>query len=177
MSESERLDHLNRLLDDRTLPVTPRLIGLLVLLFGQPLSRIVRIPRDAVTVDNAQVTIRLGQHPLTLPPEVATIVQEHLAQISRQRNEAAHPAQRWLFPGLQPGEPLHLFSPSIMLKQIGLPARAVRNTAWQQMVYHAPAAVLADELGTQRDTVTRHARTAGADYAGYPSVAHPTAPD
>ena len=30
-----------------TCPSTPRLIGLLVLLFGQPLSRIVRLPRDA----------------------------------------------------------------------------------------------------------------------------------
>ena len=170
MSETERLDHLNRLLDDPTLPVTPRLIGLLVLLFGQPLSRIIRIPRDAVTVDDELVTIRLGQHPLTLPPDIAMIIREHLGKLGQRRNQAGHPDQRWLFPGLQPGEPLHQSSPSIMLKQIGLPARAARNTAWQQMVYQASAAVLADELGTQRGTVTRHARLAGAEYASYPGA-------
>ena len=102
MSETERLDHLNRLLDDPTLPVTPRLIGLLVLLFGQPLSRIIRIPRDAVTVDDELVTIRLGQHPLTLPPDIAMIIREHLGKLGQRRNQAGHPDQRWLFPGLHP---------------------------------------------------------------------------
>ena len=81
------------------------------------------------------------------------------------------PDQRWLFPGLQPGQPLHVFSASNMLKEIGLPARAARNTAWRQMVQQAPAAILADGLGAERSTAARHAKIAGADYASYPTSA------
>ena len=68
MSEGERLDQINRLLAG-DLPATPRLIGLLVLMFGQPLSRIVRLPRDSVTVIDGQASLRLDRHPLELPPE------------------------------------------------------------------------------------------------------------
>ena len=169
MSEGARLDQLNRLLDDHDLPATARLIGILVLMFGQPISRIVRLPRDGVTVTADQTRLRLGRHALDLPPEVAAVVHDHLAQINEHRNEAGHPQQRWLFPGLQPGQPLHVFSAAGMLKEIGLPARAARNTAWRQMVRQAPAAILADGLGVQRGTAARHATTAGADYASYPN--------
>ena len=44
---------------------------------------------------------------------------------------------------------LHVFSVAGMMKAIGLPARAARNTAWQQMVQQAPAAILADGLGAR----------------------------
>ncbi|GAA3707484.1 hypothetical protein GCM10022204_26750 [Microlunatus aurantiacus] len=171
MTESERLDQLNRLLHDRTLPATPRLIGLLVLMFGQPLSRVVRLPRDAVAVADGQTSLRLGRHALDLPPEVEAVVHDHLAHITDHRNEAGHLEPRWLFPGLQPGQPLHVFSAAGMLKEIGVSARAARNTAWQQMVQQAPAAILADGLGAQRGTAARHAKLAGADYASYPGAA------
>lgn len=81
----------------------------------------------------------------------------------------AIPKERWLFPGLQSDQPLHLLSGSGIVKQIGLSARAARNTAWRQMVHRAPAAILADGLGTERGTAAHHARAAGADYASYPS--------
>ena len=169
MSEGERLDQINRLLDDHDLPVTPRLIALLVLLFGQPLSRIVRLPREAVIIADDRTSLRLGRHAIELPHEVAQVVHDHLAQINDHRNEAGHPEQRWLFPGLQPGQPLHLFSASGMVKQIGLSARAARNTAWRQLVQQAPAAILADGLGAERGTAAHRAKVAGADYASYPS--------
>jgi len=58
-----------------------------------------------------------------------------------------------------------------MVKQIGLSARSARNTAWRQMVHQAPAAILADELGTQRGTATRLAKLAGVDFESYPASA------
>ena len=140
-------------------------------MFGQPLSRIVRLPRQAVSVADGQTSLRLGRHPLDLPPEVKAVVHDHLAHITDHRNEAGHLEPRWLFPGLQPGQPLHVFSAAGMLKEIGVSARAARNTAWQQMVQQAPAAILADGLGAQRGTAARHAKLAGADYASYPGAA------
>ena len=53
------------------------------------------------------------------------------------------------------------------LKEIGLPARVARSTAWRQMVQQAPAAILADGLGAQRGTAAHHAKIAGADYASH----------
>ena len=43
-----------------------------------------------------------------------------------------------------------------LLKQIRVPARAARNTAWQQVVHQTLAAILANELGMRRGTATRH---------------------
>lgn len=145
-------------------------------MFGQPLSRIVRLPHDSVAVTADETSLRLGRHSLALPSEVATVVHDHLAHITKNRNEAGHPEQRWLFPGLQPGQPLHVFSAARMLKEIGIPTRAARNTAWRQMAQQAPAAILADGLGAQRGTAARHAKIAGADYASYPNNARPAPP-
>ena len=86
---------------------------------GQPLSWIVRLPRDSVTVTDGQTSLRLGRHALEVPSEIATVVHDHLAQINEHRNEAGHPEQRWLFPDLQPGQPLHVFNASSMLRESG----------------------------------------------------------
>ena len=121
-------------------------------------------------ITNDQTSLRLGRHPIELPPDIAAIIHDHLAQINDHRNEAGHPEQRWLFPGVQPGQPLHLVSAAGMVKQTGLSARAARNTAWRQMVQQAPAAILADALGAERGTAAHHAKVAGANYASYPSI-------
>ncbi len=129
MSEGERLDQLNRLLDDHDLPVTARLIGLL-----GPDVRAAALP-DRPSPPKRRDDHRRSDQPaprparLDLPPEVAAVVHDHLAQIDANRNEAGHPERRWLFPSLQPGQPLHVFSAAGMLKEIGLPARTARNTA------------------------------------------------
>lgn len=75
-----------------------------------------------------------------------------------------------LFPGTQPGQPLHVYSARHMLHVIGIPTRAARIGTWLQLVREAPPSVLADALGVHPNTAMRYANLAGADFLGYPAL-------
>ena len=107
MSQQERLDHLRRVLAHDDLHVAHRLVAVLVLLFGQPISKIVRLRRDDVTVTADAVTLRLSDDPLTLPAPVAELMTAFLADPRYRRNTAANRDSPWLFPGTSPGRLLH----------------------------------------------------------------------
>ena len=78
MGRRHRVDQLLRLLDDDTLPVAGRLLAVLVLLFGQPVSKLVRLPRAAVSTegDSLTLTLTLGDGPLPLPAPIAALLPE-----------------------------------------------------------------------------------------------------
>jgi len=120
-----------------------------------------------VTISDGQTSLRLGSHALKLPPEVAAVVKDHLTQINEHRSEAGHPEQRWLLPGPQSGKPIHVFSASTLLKEIGLPGPSSPQHRMATDGPAAPAAVLADGLGAQGGTAARHAKIASAEYASY----------
>jgi len=90
MSQQERLDHLRRVLAHDDLHVAHRLVAVLVLLFGQPISKIVRLRRDDVTVTADAVTLRLSDDPITLPAPVAELMTAFLADPRYRRNTAAN---------------------------------------------------------------------------------------
>jgi hypothetical protein len=167
MGTRERLEHLRRVLLHDDLPVAHRVVAVLVLLHGQPLTKIVRLRRDAVTVDGDRVELGLGHDALLLPPPAATLMKAFLEDPRFRHNTAANPDSPWLFPGTNPGQPLHIFTAQGMLKAAGIPARAARAGAWLDLVRQAPPAVLADMLGIGANTAMRYAALAGADYLAY----------
>lgn len=67
LSEDERLDALGRLLTDAEIPMRLRVAGVIVLLYAQPLSRIVRLSVDDVIRDGDTVLLRLGIQPRPFP--------------------------------------------------------------------------------------------------------------
>ena len=80
-----------------------RLIAVLALLFGQPLTKIVQLTLDDMAITEGRVMLRLGGDALELPEPVAALVTTFLADPRYRRNTAANPHTRWLFPGLAPG--------------------------------------------------------------------------
>ena len=167
MSQQERLDHLRRVLAHDDLHVAHRLVAVLVLLFGQPISKIVRLRRDDVTVTADAVTLRLSDDPITLPAPVAELMTAFLADPRYRRNTAANPDSPWLFPGTSPGRPLHIYSARDMLHDAGIPTLAARTGTWLQLVRQAPPAILADALGLNVNTAMRYANLAGENYLTY----------
>jgi hypothetical protein len=170
MGPQERLDHLRRVLQDEQLHIVQRVIAVLVLLFGQPLNKIVRLRRAAVTIDGDQVKLTLGNEALLLPPPVAELITTFLDDQRLRRNTAANHDSSWLFPGIQPGRPLHVYSVHGMLKAAGIPARAARAGTWLDLVRTTPPSILADALGIHTNTAMRYANTAGTDFLAYPRL-------
>jgi hypothetical protein len=171
MGPQERLGHLRRVLQEDQLHIVQRVIAVLVLLFGQPLSKIVRLRRNAVTIDGDQVKLTLGDEALLLPPPVAELMTTFIDDPRFRRNTAANHDSPWLFPGTQPGRPLHVYSAHGMLKTAGIPARAARAGTWLDLVRTAPPSILADALGIHANTAMRYAKAAGADFLTYAGLA------
>lgn len=105
-------------------------LAVFVLLFGQPLSTVVRLPRSAVTLLGEQVNLALGDQTLVLPPAVAELMITFLGDPRFRGNTAANKNSLWLFPGEQPGQPMHVHSAHQVLKDAGIPARPARAGTW-----------------------------------------------
>ncbi|WP_154697148.1 hypothetical protein [Lentzea guizhouensis] len=65
---------MHNCLTNADLPLDVRAGGGLLLLFGTPAIRLVKLTNDHITARDNKVHLRLGRHDLLLPPALATIV-------------------------------------------------------------------------------------------------------
>ncbi|MBW4716696.1 site-specific integrase [Saccharothrix obliqua] len=168
IADDHRWELVRQLLHDDTFALEDRVAGLMVLLFGQTLTRIARLRRDQITTDRTGTTrIRLGQSPLDLPSPLDDLALR-LAGGHHGRYVLGHPPDHhWLFPGA-PGRPLSTGRLRDRLAHIGVRARAGRNATLMDLAGQLPAAVLSKLLGIHISTAvhwTNHASARDAAYA------------
>jgi integrase len=175
MSDDERLDALGRLLPDTETPMRLRVAGVIVLLYAQPVSRIVRLTLEDVIRDGDTVLLRLGESPSPIPEPVADLLLEHIAHRDNM-NTATNPASRWLFPGRRAGQPFRPDHLSALLNEIGIPAAAARGAAIRQQLLDMPAPVVADALGYHHKTTTRLRNETGGTWSRYAPGDHGRSP-
>jgi hypothetical protein len=168
ITQQQRLDLVRRLATDDTIDLPARVIGLLVLLYAQPLSRIRTLTREDITTDsNETVHIRLGNPPSPVPEPFGEI----LLRLSRNpdRTKVTNPDQRWLFPGRNVGKPVHYMGLRKKLSGIGVPPRSTRVGALRQLVLQVPPTVVATALGFHYTTTERQNRNAAGPWSRYAS--------
>lgn len=170
LTQTQRLDLLRRLVIDHDPDSDSDSDGLLrmrvaacvLLLYAQPVARIMTITVDDIAVDeNGSMLLRLGDPPAPLPEPFAALVQRLLAQ------RPADTTNRWLFPGRRPGQPLSYVTLSRGLRELGLPLRLARVAAIRQLALQAPAPVIADALGFHQTTTQRQTIHAGGIWNRY----------
>ncbi|MFJ3520438.1 hypothetical protein [Streptomyces sp. NPDC090131] len=157
---------LRRVLNDDSLSLRARVAAALVLLYAQPVSRIVRLTIDDVTDDETTVTIRLGDPPSPLPEPVADLMRAYI-QARQHLPYASSRSSQWLFPGRQPGQPMNPVGLQVHLREIGVPPQRGRTSAIRQLVLQAPAPVIAKALGYHDKTATRLVTEAGGTWSRY----------
>ncbi|GAB2462310.1 hypothetical protein [Streptomyces incanus] len=166
LHQHRRLAMLRRTLNDDSLPLRSRVVAAFVLLYAQPVSRIVRLTIDDVTDDGTTITVSLGHPPSPLPEPVADLMRAYVR--SRQHLPYANSrSSRWLFPGRQPGQPMNPASLQAHLREIGVPPQRGRTSAIRQLVLQAPAPVIAKALGYHDKTTTRLVTEAGGTWSRY----------
>lgn len=175
LSEDERLDALGRLLTDAEIPMRLRAAGVIVLLYAQPVSRIVRLSVDDVIRDGDAVLLRLGEPASPVPSPVAALLLEHIAN-RENMNTASNPASRWLFPGRRAGQPFRPDHLSALLNEVGVPAAAARGAAVRQQLLALPGPVVADALGYHYKTTSRLIRETGGTWSRYAPGDHARSP-
>ncbi|MFE2322784.1 hypothetical protein ACFXD5_02455 [Streptomyces sp. NPDC059385] len=167
LHQHRRLAILRRVLNDDSLPLRARMAAALVLLYAQPVSRIVRLTIDDVTDDETTVTVRLGDPPSPLPEPVADLMRAYI-QSRQHLPYASSRSSQWLFPGCRPGQPMNPVSLQVHLREIGVPPQRGRTSAIRWLVLQAPAPIIGKALGYHDKTATRLVSEAGGAWSRRP---------
>ena len=166
ISQRQRLDLLQRLLTGEDADLLTRVAAVLMLLYAQPLTRIMRLTLDDVLCDGSEVTIRLGDPPAPVPEPFASLLLRHAGQ-RLNLTTATNADARWLFPGRRGGQPMTPDTVERRLRRAGIPARGGRSAALRQLVLQAPAPVIAAMLGYSHEGAARIAAEAGSPWSRY----------
>jgi integrase len=164
--DTTHLAALRTLVNTPTLDTRLRFAGALVLLLGQPLTRIVALRREDVTTDDGHVRLRLGSKPTELPValgELALDLRDHPAGKVR----SAPAPGPWLLPGRNHGQHLTAEQLRRRLKPLGFTARPARRGALLALAAELPAPVLAERLGIHPGRAAQWTQLAGNTYADY----------
>ncbi|MGV9862327.1 hypothetical protein [Rhodococcus koreensis] len=173
LPQHDRIALLGRLLTDDDQPLRSRAAAVIVLLYAQPLTRVVRLTVDDVIQDGDQILLRLGQPPSPVPGPAADILLRWIDQRTNM-NTATNRNSRWLFPGRRAGQPIHPETLGAQVKALGVPTVPARVGAIHQHVLDMPAPVVADALGYHHVTTTKIATQVTATWNRYVAARSPS---
>lgn len=142
-----------------------------MLVFAQPISRLVLLRTDDVMTVGATVTIRFGAEHAEIPEPLGALVLALKAQPRGLATTAVTGQAEWLFPGLMLGSALGSERMRLRLAALGIRGRAGRGSALLRLARELPAPFLADLLGIAESTADDWVRTAGGDWARYAAEA------
>lgn len=165
MDATGQTEIVHRLTHANDLSPRDRAAGILVLVFGQHITDIVRLTWDDVTVSEELITISLGTVQIALTQPLDEPWRE-LAAAPIHDQTAAHPRSNWVFRGASPGRHLRAATLSVRLSK-AFSSRAARLGTLHELTKLAPVAIIAEALGYSPATIERHAVDSSANYAQY----------
>ncbi|MGK2874464.1 MAG: hypothetical protein ACSLEW_02340 [Nocardioides sp.] len=146
-----------------------RAAACLVLLYAQPVSKIVALTTDDLSVGDDGTYLRLGPEPLLLPPPLDALLTS--LPIAKPFGAARTLAdERWLFPGKWAGHHQHPTSLMGRLNKLGITTRASRNAAMLHLAATVPPAVFASLIGISAGAATKWAEYAGSNWTTYAAI-------
>lgn len=161
ISQHRRLTVIRRVVTDEEMPLMDRVIALLILLYAQPITRILRLTLDDVIRDDDGMSIRLGDPPSPMPEPFAALLDRYLADRPNQTT-ATNPNSTLMFPGRRAGQPMGASAIGMHLAAAGIPTLHGRTAAIRQLLLQAPAPVVAKMLGY----TSEHSETLAAEGGG-----------
>lgn len=167
MTSARRLTLIKTTIEADHVVPSARIAGLILLLYGVPVSRIAELTVDDIDASVDGTTIKVGDLPAPIPGALLPLFHEFLN--ARTRGTMNH-GSRWLFPGLNAGQ--HT-SEQVLMKQLrglGIDIKAARNGALHDLIKEIDPASLADLLGYTANTLNLHAARAAVPMATYPAI-------
>lgn len=126
--------------------ISGRVVALLVLLYAQPVSRLVCLTTADILIEGDQVLLGLGDPPFPVPEPFAELLFAYVAARPNQAT-ATNPCSPLLFPGRRAGQALNPATLQLRLHALGIPTFDGRTAAIRQMLLQAPEPVVAKMLG------------------------------
>lgn len=168
LSQQQRLALIRLVLDQAAdLTDSDRAAAVLLLVFGQPLTRISRMTSDQIERRGSRTILRVTDDEILVPAPFNEILFRHLSRLPHQTTAAHRGDPRWLFPGARPGQPVSQRTLTTRLQDAGINLRAARNATLRALVLEVPAAIVADSLGYSYQIADKHRRNSGATFSNY----------
>lgn len=169
ISQGKRLALTGQALTDDSIALRTRVAACLLLLFAQPVTRIVKLTIDDVLSDGPDVYLRLENPPTPISAPLSGMILV-LLESRANMNTATNPDSRWLFPGGRVGQPLTPGALRQRFQALGLPTTPARTSALGQLVLQVPAPVVAAALGYNDNTTEHHRAAAGGNWSRYTAL-------
>jgi hypothetical protein len=176
IDDTGRWDTARRLVSDSTIPVDDRVAAALVVLYGQPLSRIARLTTsDIRTGSDGAVKLNLDGRHMPLHEPFATLIRRlPLRRTNGVNDQIESP---WLFPGRHAGKHIGPVVLGQHLAAHGIQPRNMRNSARAQLVSEIPPAVLGQLIAISPTTASRWATLTNSNWNAYAGTVSPTDAD
>lgn len=166
LSQDQRLAWIRELLTGSSESLPYRVAGMLLLLYAQPLVKVVALQTSVIDDSDTGMSITLGQHPTDVPEPFASLLREHLAARPNLRTGAG-PDSPWLFPSTLAGRHLHPNTVMDRLRDLGVNLLGARNRAIGELVLECPPSLVAEALGYSTQVAFLHADKAAEPWARY----------
>ncbi len=166
VDDPRRWNIARQLVADDTLAIDDRVAAALVVLYGQPLSRIARLTTtDVLSGPDGTVAVNVDGHPMPVHEPFATLI----AKLPTRRTNGVTDqiASDWLFPGGHAGKHVGPDALGRRLQAIGIEPRNMRNSARAQLVTEIPPAVLGKLIGISPGTASRWATLTSSNWIAY----------
>jgi hypothetical protein len=166
LSQDQRLAWIHELLTGTSESLAYRVVGILLLLYAQPLVKVVTLPTSVIDDGYSGMSITLGKHPTDVPEPFASLLREHLVSRPHLRTGAG-PDSPWLFPSTLAGRHLHPNTVMDRLRDLGVNLLGARNRAIGELVLESPPSLVAEALGYSTQVAFLHADKAAEPWTRY----------
>ncbi len=166
LTQEQRLDWLGECLTSTSETLPYRVAAAFLLLYAQPITKIVALQASDVIVTPNEVRLNFGGPAVPLPEPFASLLKELLEnRPNLQTNN--HGESRWLFPSTRAGKHLHPGPLMTRIRALGIDLLGARNAALRGLVAEVPAPLIADMLGYSYQVTQRHAALAAEPWSRY----------
>ena len=165
ITQTERIQLVRNCLEHRNVIPATRVAGLILLLWAQPLNKIVMLRRDRLVTAPEGMRITLGTHAALVPEALTELFWKQLSNPGNQNTINAETP--WLFPGRTAGQHLHSGTLSARLKVLGIDALRARNATLRDLSQELDARSLIDLLGYSPGIIAQHAARSGTPMSDY----------
>ena len=133
LDEDTRWSDAKRLLTDDSIDPADRVIGSLVVLYAQPLTRVAQLRQDDVVDLDGDTYLSFGKDQVFMPEPLATFLRTLPWRRQVGPSGSGSGADRWLFPGRPAGQHQHPEYLSRRLRKLGIRPRASRSRPFSSL--------------------------------------------
>lgn len=170
ITQEERIQLVRNCIEDTTVIPATRVVGLILLLWAQPLNKIISLRRERIISSPEGMRILLGSSPALIPEALTELFWQQLRNPGNQNTTNFDTP--WLFPGRIAGKHLHPATLYRRLKLLGIDAQRARNATLRDLCQEVDARSLIDLLGYTRPVISHHAALSGTAMSDYITLKH-----